>query len=119
QPPQSILTHLEIGVMTESRKPTCVEPRLLRIDFPGVQIEYERHIFRARDRSERPFREPIRQEPEVASPGYWDRPAQYLRGRQRKFHDRPAAGSLQHTRMPRRSGNPVTVMRDGEDARVV
>src|SRR5690606_37663411 len=111
--------HRELGVMTESRKPTRVEPRLLRTEFRGVQPEYDRHSFRARERCERAVREPIRQEPEVASPGYWDRPAQCPRGRPRQLHDRPAAGSLQHSRMPRRSGSPVTVMRDGEDARVV
>src|SRR5690606_17246135 len=118
--PQSLLAHIEIGVVAEAGQPACLpETRLLRIDFPRMEIENERHLLGTIDRSERPFCEPIGQEAEITAARHWHDSPQHLRGGQRELYDRSAARRPQQSGVTRCSRNTVAIVGDGEDTRVV
>src|SRR6185503_17117732 len=66
QAAQALRAALEVEVVPEARQGVCsLDPRLSRVDFPGMDVENEFLLLQIQP-AERPAREPVWKQPEIA-----------------------------------------------------
>src|SRR5690606_42133753 len=63
---QPLFAHIQIVVVTEAGEPLCIQPRLSRVDLPGVEVEDERFSLAVNGAKPHPTK-PVWEQPEVTT----------------------------------------------------
>src|SRR5712691_127529 len=114
---QASLGPRQIEVMTELSQRRCTQPRLVRIDLPGMQIEDGGAPLDLVQPLDPPARPSIRKYPEVTAAG--DREVERSPTDRRPRGPDERRARLRQIRMPGRYGNAVPIVADRKDAGVV
>ncbi len=108
---------IQIQIVPGARdKADAMETGLCRIQFPRVQVENEALPFLLVDSLQGHLGEGIGEETEVTAAGHRNIESAEVGGGERKFHEAAALQSVGKARCVR---DAITVMADGENARVV
>src|SRR5215831_4281584 len=110
---------IEIEVVAKARECGGVlDPRLLRVDLPGMDVENEFLLLRVQ-LAQRPAGETVGKQPEISAARDGNLGAAVAQHRYRKFDQASAAGRGEDVRRLLRVGYAVAVVAHREDARVV
>ena len=117
QPLQPAFHAAQVGVVPEARlERQAGDPRLVRVDFPGMTLEDARLLVMRVHTPESRAKNPVRKQPEVAASPAGQALPEKLHGRDRHFKQWTRTGPV---RKPRRVWNPVKIVVNREDTRVV
>src|ERR1700687_2553062 len=105
--------------MTEMGEPAHRKPRLSRVDLPWMQVHDRWLALAVIQMTDGPAGEPVRKQPEVSPSCYRNTAAQQPHRRKRKLDQLEARSEREPVGKTWRVGDPVAVVHDGEDARVV
>src|SRR5262249_51338948 len=115
---ESSLRGVQAAIVAHSSRRAHPESGLIRIDFPGMQVEHDRLPLHAIHSFDAPLRPHVRQLSEVAATGNWEVHTANAHRRSGQLEQRTAV-ALQLVRVPRGFRNAVSIVMDREDARVV
>src|SRR5882672_1283339 len=96
---ESCRATIEVEVMPEARqRARLFDPRLLRIDLPGVDVEHEL-LLPGIQLAQRPAREAVGEQPEITAARNRNLRARVAQHRDRKFDELASARGGQHVRL--------------------
>src|SRR6185437_1276636 len=112
---QSLLRASEIGIVPQPGFQWSSDPGLLRIDFPGVQVEHKRLLFFFKT-LKRPFCELYGQKPEISATSRGQVGSTKFDSSGRKFQQLVSRGRCVNPRIAAGARNSVQIVVHREDA---
>src|SRR5215207_8736061 len=112
------LCTMQVAIVTETTEPAGPQPRLRRIDLPGMQIENDGTMLQPVDPRDSPASPPIGKNPKIPSACDWQIQRSETSSGARHFEQR-SRRPFDRIGLPRRHRDPVSIVTDRKNARVV